>query len=175
MTEKELHKLRRQDLLQMLLAKSKDAAQLQDRITTLEGENAELSDTVERLKTRLDAKDAQIEHLKHRLDNKDARIAELREAGRIKADTQVSLDVEELFDVGRRAAEAFLKEKLGEQGLVEPFEEEDEQPEEAAAEEPDAEASAEQPEEPPAEERKKTGGGAAAFGKMIRNYLLLTV
>ena len=71
MTEKELHKLSRQDLLQLLLAQSKEVvrqkASIEDLMTAI-GQERELTD---RLKAKLNEKDETIEHLKHRLDAKD--------------------------------------------------------------------------------------------------------
>ena len=78
MTEKELHRLRRQDLLQLLLSQSKEVARMQSSVNELEERNKELRETNERLKAKLDDKDALIEKLKGRLDRKDAAILELR-------------------------------------------------------------------------------------------------
>ena len=77
MTEKQLHKLRRQDLLELLLAQGREAAQLQAQLDeTTEQLNA-LKDTRTRFIGRMDEKDAQIEKLKPRLDEKDAQIEKL--------------------------------------------------------------------------------------------------
>jgi hypothetical protein len=92
MTEKELHKLRRQDLLQLLLAQGREAAQLQARISELSEELERLQETnarfidrmddkdiqIERLKSRLDEKDVQAERFKERLGEKDSQIAKLK-------------------------------------------------------------------------------------------------
>ncbi len=77
MTEKQLHKLRRQDLLQLLLAQGKEAAQLQARLDEAAEELESLQDTRTRFIERMDDKDAQIEKLKPRLDEKDAQIEKL--------------------------------------------------------------------------------------------------
>lgn len=77
MTEKQLHKLRRQDLLQLLVAQGKEAAQLQARLDEAAEELKNLQDTRTRFIERMDDKDAQIEKLKPRLDEKDARIEKL--------------------------------------------------------------------------------------------------
>ena len=71
MTEKELHKLRRHDLLQLLLAQGREAAQLQDRIRELTESQGQLQQANDRFIERLDDKDAQIQRLKDRLDEKD--------------------------------------------------------------------------------------------------------
>ena len=82
MTEKELHKLRRQDLLELLLSQSKEAARLQTELERLERESEERESSYVRLKEKLDEKDRQLEKLKKRLDEKDARIEQLQGEGR---------------------------------------------------------------------------------------------
>jgi chromosome segregation ATPase len=77
MTEKELHRLRRQDLLQLLLAQGKEAAALQEQLEETQAELGIVTASNDRLKARLDEKDAQLERLKTRLDQKDARIRSL--------------------------------------------------------------------------------------------------
>lgn len=71
MTEKELHKLRRQDLLQLLLAQGREAAQLQARIEEMSEALEQLQETNTRFIKRMDEKDIQIGKLKTRLDEKD--------------------------------------------------------------------------------------------------------
>ena len=78
MTDKELHKLKRQDLLQLLLMQSREVTQQQEAIEELTGTGAELRDMGERLKVKLNEKDEQIERLKEKLNQKDAQIQELQ-------------------------------------------------------------------------------------------------
>lgn len=95
MTDKELRKLRRQELLELLVAQSKEAARFK---TELDEKTEELSgvlesldrlkeklndkdESIEKLKGRLDEKDALIEKLKGRLDEKDALIEKLKAVG----------------------------------------------------------------------------------------------
>ncbi len=78
MTEKDLHKLRRQDLLQLLLSQSKNVAQRQTELETVSARLTKQTETVERLKKRLNEKDAQIEHLKERLNEKDRQMERLK-------------------------------------------------------------------------------------------------
>ena len=78
MTEKELHKLSRQDLLRLLLAQSKEVARQKNRIeelTTAYGQERELTN---RLKAKLDEKDATAEHLNRRLDAIDGTMNKLK-------------------------------------------------------------------------------------------------
>ena len=131
MTEKELHRLRRQDLLQLLVTQTKEGTQQQEDIQKLQSRTAELEATYERLKNRLDERDAQIERLKEklndkdalieklkgRLDKKDADIRILREGGMIELDEEdgttrlVTMRIEELFNVARAAAEEYFHSK----------------------------------------------------------------
>lgn len=77
MTEKELHKLNRHDMLKLMLAQGKEAATLSEDLEAASTELAEVKATNERLKLKLDEKDALIEKLKNRLDQKDARIKDM--------------------------------------------------------------------------------------------------
>ena len=93
MTDKELRRLSRQDLLRMLVEQTKEAARLeteleekkeeigglQESLERLKGKLDEKDVLIEKLKTRLDEKDAMIERLKSRLNHKDDRIQELEE------------------------------------------------------------------------------------------------
>ena len=71
MTSKELRKLGRHDLLQMLVEQSKEVTALQTELEEKAGEIAQLEGGNGRLKEKLDEKDALIEKLKKRLDEKD--------------------------------------------------------------------------------------------------------
>ena len=88
MTEKELHKLKRQDLLQLLLSQSVEVRRQQDAIGRLEEESSQLRASLERLTAQLDERDAQLEKLKRRLDEKDAMILNLQ-ADREQPETPV--------------------------------------------------------------------------------------
>lgn len=79
MTEKELHKLRRHDLLQLLLAQGREAAQLQTRIDEMTAKLEEVQEMNGRFVGRLDDKDAQIGKLKGRLDEKDVQVKLFKE------------------------------------------------------------------------------------------------
>lgn len=86
MTEKELHKLRRHDLLQLLLAQGREAAQLQAQISDMAAELETAQETNSRFISRLDEKDAQIGKLKSRLDEKDLQVETFKERLREKDD-----------------------------------------------------------------------------------------
>lgn len=120
MTEKELHKLRKQDLLQLLLTQGREAAELQAQIKNLSVSLTEAEAGNERLKAKLDEKDELIEKLKSRLDEKDARIdkwkrvlkawranrqIELEEAGSI---AEASLKLNKVFEAAQKAADQYL-------------------------------------------------------------------
>jgi len=97
MTDRELRRLRRQDLLQMLLAQSRESVRLQTELDEKDKDLHLLQENYERLKKKLDEKDAQIEKLKGRLDHKDNEIGGLREELRIcRSEKWGELDEESL-------------------------------------------------------------------------------
>jgi predicted RNase H-like nuclease (RuvC/YqgF family) len=120
MTEKELHKLRKQDLLQLLLAQGREAAELQEQITKLSASLEETEAGNERLKAKLDEKDELIEKLKSRLDEKDARITKMREIMRAwRANRQIELEeagsiaeaalkLNKVFEAAQKAADQYI-------------------------------------------------------------------
>lgn len=134
MTEKQLHKLRRQELLQLMLEQGKEALALQTKLNDINSEylqaNAgyerlkekldEKDAVIERLKKRLDGKDAVIEKLKKRLDRKDIRIGELeKELGDIRINRVIQLEesgpiaeaackLTGVFGEAQRAADQYL-------------------------------------------------------------------
>ena len=131
MTEKEFHKLKRQDILRLLLAQVKEAEELRSRLSETEGRLIVAEEGYERLKgrlddkDRLDSKDAQINKLKGRLDNKDDQIQnmkialdKLREekmnaAIRPGSIAQASLELSGIFEAAQRAADLYLEKIKG--------------------------------------------------------------
>lgn len=67
MTDKELHKLGRRELLQLLLAQGREAEKAKAKLAEVQEEMAQLEEGYERLKNRLDDKDAQILQLRESL------------------------------------------------------------------------------------------------------------
>ncbi len=78
MTEKELHRLSRQDLLELLLTQSREVAQQKSVIEEMTENLSQEKALTGRLKDRLNDKDETIEHLKHRLDDKDESLNRLK-------------------------------------------------------------------------------------------------
>lgn len=78
MTEKELRKLDRHDLLELLVEQTKEASRLRLVLDEREERLLSITASVERLKVKLGDKDEQIERLKGRLDEKDELAAKLR-------------------------------------------------------------------------------------------------
>lgn len=76
MTEKELRKLNRHDLLELLVEQSREASRLNTELKEKEEELAEALEGSGRLKEKLNEKDALVEKLKSRLDEKDVRLRE---------------------------------------------------------------------------------------------------
>ena len=121
MTEKELHRLGRKDLLQLLVTQGREALTLQEELDGCHTKNAELDATLTRLKDKLDEKDALIEKLKGRLDQKDARIRELeeemaewKESRRIELEkagslAEASLRLNGVFEAAQKDADQYLE------------------------------------------------------------------
>jgi|GEM_PF-2812496 len=141
MTDKELRKLRRQDLLQLLLAQSREVARQQELGDELRGEYEQQQETDRRLKDKLDEKDAQLERLKKKLDQKDAEIAALRQqVARLRAGkgvkpeevgsvTEIARHINDIFQSAQQQAEAYMNSLTGEVPPVElPEPEEIEEP-----------------------------------------------
>ena len=79
MTGKELQKLRRQELLQLLLEQSKEVAQLQAEHGDVDQQAQQLEDSNERLSAKVEEKDTLNGKLQGRLDQKMARIQQLEQ------------------------------------------------------------------------------------------------
>ena len=75
MTDKELRKLYRHDLLELLVEQSREASRLNAALQEREEELREALEGSGRLKDKLDGKDELIEKLKARLDEKDTEMA----------------------------------------------------------------------------------------------------
>ena len=71
MADKELKKLKRSELLQMLLIQCEESERLQGELDEITAEHEAMSESYERLKVKLSVKD-------DRLNQKDAKIAELK-------------------------------------------------------------------------------------------------
>ena len=102
-SDKELQKLRRVDLLELLVDQIRD----NDRLVA---DNEYLTDLSDRLKAKLDDKDAQIERLKRRLDMKDDEIRRLEERNRALAHAAGTLDVSELVAIEEHAIDRYLQQ-----------------------------------------------------------------
>ena len=74
MTAKELHKLSRQDLLQLLLAQSREVARQKESIDELKGLLKKERDLSNRLKEKLNEKDEDLARLADKLNEKDENI-----------------------------------------------------------------------------------------------------
>lgn len=79
MTDKELHKLKRHELVQLLLMEAKEAQESKEIAEGLKEQAEQSAQQVERLKKKLDQKDEQLERLKIKLNEKDKQIEHLKE------------------------------------------------------------------------------------------------
>lgn len=113
MADKELRKLKRRELLQMLLVQCEESERLEEELKELIAEHEAMSESYERLKQKLNVKD-------ERLNQKDARIAELTEeieemktsreielteAGSI---AEAALRLNGIFEAAQEAADQYL-------------------------------------------------------------------
>ena len=162
---KELQKLKRQDILELLLEQMRENDELRIAAAENRATIAELTALSDRLKDKLNDKDALIDRLKARLDGKDASIArfkaklddkdalleavyscihEVTEATTSRDRNKALLVIEDLF-AGHFISQ--LKQHVEESAVEAPAEEQEEAPEveavEAEAVEPEAEETAE--------------------------------
>ena len=116
MKDQELRKLKRQDLLELLILQSKDVVRLQEELDEKNTHIAELNDTCDRLKDKLNEKDDQIDKLKDRLDQKDARIVQLESqltmAGQgASSGTNADQMMNKIYEVAQNAVKEYMKEQ----------------------------------------------------------------
>ena len=106
MTDKELQKLGRRELLQMLLEQAKEAERLAALLQETEENYRQLEENYERLRGRLDKKDAQIQNLRTTLqEEREKRETELEKVGSI---AEAALRLNGVFDAAQRAANQYL-------------------------------------------------------------------
>lgn len=127
MTDKELQKLGRRELLQLLLEQAQETEQLRQGMAAAGERAREMDATFERLRERLNEKDAQIremgetyDRLRDRLNEKDAQIEALnaqlqeeREEGitglsEMGSIAEAALRLNGVFDAAQRAANQYL-------------------------------------------------------------------
>ena len=121
MTERELRKLKRHDVLQLLLVQVQEAEQLRQQLEHTGEQLKAERELTERLKTKLNSKDAQIHKLKGRLDKKDLQIREqratlekLRQDRRIRMErsgsiAEAALQLSGIFEAAQSAADLYLE------------------------------------------------------------------
>ena len=106
MTEKELHKLKRHDLLQIMLTQSEEVENLSKQLEETESELHQVEEGYERLRKRLDLKDEQIAELRQTLEKeRSQRKIELDEAGSI---AEAALRLNDVFETAQKAADQYL-------------------------------------------------------------------
>ena len=106
MTDKELHRLGRRELLQLLLEQGREAEKTKQILAETETELHQLQETYERLRKRLDHKDEQIHELNALLEaERTKREIELSESGSI---AEAALRLNMIFDVAQKAADQYL-------------------------------------------------------------------
>ncbi len=106
MTDKELHRLGRRELLQLLLEQGREAEKTKQILAETETELHQLQETYERLRKRLDHRDEQIHELNALLEaERTKREIELSESGSI---AEAALRLNMIFDVAQKAADQYL-------------------------------------------------------------------
>lgn len=106
MTDKELHRLSRKDLLQLLLEQGRENEEIKRQLAETEEILQRLEENYERLRKRLDRKDEQIHKLRDILQSeRTKRKIELSEAGSI-AEAALRLNV--IFEAAQKAADQYL-------------------------------------------------------------------
>lgn len=107
MTDKELQKLGRRELLQLLLQQAKESERLGQQLAETEERLHQLEETYERLRGRLDSKDAQIRELKTTLrTEREKREVDMEDVGSI---AEAALKLNGVFDAAQRAADQYLR------------------------------------------------------------------
>lgn len=107
MTDKELQKLGRRELLQLLLQQAKESERLSQQLSETEERLRQLEETYERLRGRLDSKDAQIRELKTTLrGEREKREIDMEDVGSI---AEAALKLNGVFDAAQRAADQYLQ------------------------------------------------------------------
>lgn len=113
MADKELRRLKRRELLQMLLVQCQEAERLQQELDEIKEQYDMMAESYERLKKKLDIKD-------ERLNQKDAKILEqrreikklmeYREVERVEVGSiaESTLRLNEVLEEALRAAEQYL-------------------------------------------------------------------
>ncbi len=85
MTDKELRRLSREDLLRLLLAQSREVNRQKSELESVGAERDELREALEQMKAKLDEKDEMLEKLNTELDEKEAELSFLREEKKQRA------------------------------------------------------------------------------------------
>ena len=108
---KELQRLKRQDILELLLEQMQEGDDLRETVARLEAEVDRLNKLVAHLIERLDLKDELIDKLKGRLDIKDRIVFELMRQGKKLPASSDLLSIADLLEVEQIAFEAVVAKK----------------------------------------------------------------
>lgn len=106
MADNDLQKLKRHEVLQLLLDQSEETEQLRVQLAETQEQLRQLEETYERLRKRLDKKDMQIHGLRDMLtEQRDKREIQLAEAGSI---AEAALRLNGIFEAAQKAADQYL-------------------------------------------------------------------
>lgn len=107
MTDKELQKLGRRELLQLLLDQAKEAERLGRMLKETDEQLKQMEEGYERLRDRLDHKDAQIHELREALETERGKHeTSVVDVGNL---AEAALKLNGIFDAAQRAADQYLQ------------------------------------------------------------------
>ena len=113
MADKELRKLKRRELLQMLLSQCEETERLQRELEEIREEYGTMAESYDRLKKKLDIKDERLNQKDKKIkelgsqmeEMKASRLIELEEAGSI---AEAAIRINGVFEAVQEAAEQYL-------------------------------------------------------------------
>lgn len=107
MTDRELQKLGRRELLQLLLEQARESERLGKQLAETEEQLRQTEEGYERLRDRLDSKDARIQELQDTLQaEREKRETDLENVGSI---AEAALRLNGVFDAAQSAADYYLQ------------------------------------------------------------------
>ena len=107
MTDRELQKLGRRELLQLLLEQAKESERLRKQVGELEEQLRQTEEGYERLRDRLDSKDAQIHELEDTLHAEREKLE--TDLENVVSIAEAALRLNGVFDAAQRAADYYLQ------------------------------------------------------------------
>ena len=113
MAERELQRLKRRELLRMLLVQCEEMERLQQEADEIKAELAVLTESYERLKIKLNVKDERLNQKDERIAQLNRTITEMRESKIIELEkagsiAEASLRLNGIFETAQKCADQYL-------------------------------------------------------------------